>query len=103
MITDEISDTAQSHYNLLFRAISDGAIVADRAGLLVRINPAAAGMLRCIPDDVLGQPCAEIFEDHPILVDLLSGRGDSTQQLQLPGKRAAIGIRESQADNSYLV
>src|SRR4051794_3485875 len=103
MITDEVIHTAQNQYNLLFRAISDGAIVADRAGLLVRINPAAAGMLRCIPDDMLGRLCADVFKDQPILIDLLGGHGDSTRELQLPGKRTVIGIRECQTDGSYLV
>ncbi len=90
-------------YHLLFQNISDGAIVADPNGFLLRINPSAAGMLRVVPDECLGKQCTLVFEDHPILIDLLGSCEHSTQKMPLPGQRTAVGISHLQGDGSRLV
>ena len=101
MVTETISSPSQ--YNLLFRSTSDGVIALDHTGLLLRINPAAAGMLRCVPEEAIGKTPKAVFHDQPALLDLLEGRGDSVRKIILPGKRIAHGISGVDGDSGRLV
>src|SRR5579885_945736 len=101
MVTETLS--WQSQYNLLFRTTSDGVIIVDHTGLLQRINPAAAGMLRCIPEECVDKPAKVVFKEQPALVDLLEGRGETLRKIVLPGKRIAHGISETHSDGGRLV
>ena len=76
MLTQEMLDAWQDQYNVLFRNTSDGVITLDPTGLLTRINPAAAAMLRTAPDECVGKRPADIFRDMPVLVDQLVGQGE---------------------------
>ncbi len=101
MVTETLS--WQSQYNLLFRTTSDGVIALDHTGLLLRINPAAAGMLRCVPEECIGKTPKSVFHDQPALLDLLEGRGENVRKVILPGKRVAHGISEIQPDDTRMV
>jgi signal transduction histidine kinase len=78
--------------DLLFRYTSDGVLILDADDVLVRMNPAAAAMLHCAPEDCLGKHASSLFKDQPALLALLTESGQTTRRIPLPDKRIAIGI-----------
>jgi len=103
MLTQEMLDAWLDQYNVLFRNTSDGVITLDPTGLLTRMNPAAAAMLRIAPDECVGKKPAEIFRDMPVLVDLLLGQGQAVRKVVLQSKRVALVIAEPSKDSGRLV
>lgn len=95
-------DTA-SQYEALFRATSDGVIVADPAGLVVSINPAGLAMLGQAAEQVIGQPADRVFSKHPALVNLFKRTGEQTLDVRLPRRRMAVGVANTLADGGRMV
>jgi signal transduction histidine kinase len=83
---------AEFQLNFLFQTAAEGILLTDHDGLLQRINPAAAAMLRLSPDEALGQPTTVLFKQRPDLVRLLTQRGEQQADLLLPHKRLATGV-----------
>jgi two-component system phosphate regulon sensor histidine kinase PhoR len=90
-------------YDLLFRNTSDGALILDQHRILLRINPAAAAMLRCVPGDCLGKQVEVVFKGQPALLTLLVGKGEITGRVPLPDRRVATGIADDQQGGGRLV
>ncbi|MEP7288087.1 MAG: PAS domain-containing sensor histidine kinase [Chloroflexota bacterium] len=103
MVTHNTLDAWRSQFNLLFNTISDGVIILDHTGVLLRINPAAAGMLRCTPEEIYAKPPDSVFGDLPDLLDLLLGNDPLTRHVVLPANRIALGIAETQPEGGRLV
>lgn len=95
MTTQDALTVWENQFNTLFRNSSDGVIVVDRTGLVQRINPAAAAMLRCVPEDCIGKWPGAVFRKFPTLVDLLRGSDSMLRRVPLQGKRIAVGIGEN--------
>src|SRR4051794_5777879 len=91
----------KSYYDLLFQNVSDGALILSDDGLLIRMNPAAAIMLRCVPEDCLFKTPAQAFGDQPALIALCEGAAG--KRVSLPDKRIARGISESMPEGGRLV
>lgn len=83
---------AEFQLNFLFQTAAEGILLTDQDGVLQRINPAAAAMLRLSPDEALGQPTALLFKQRPDLVRLLNKPGEQQADLLMPHKRLATGV-----------
>jgi signal transduction histidine kinase len=92
----------QNYCDALFRYTSDGILILDGRGVLVQINPAAASMLRCVPDNCLGKSPGAAFKEHPALITFLAGSSETVRRIPLPDKRIAQGIGVAQADGGRL-
>src|SRR4051794_39777183 len=103
MLNHDALGAWESQFNSLFRNSSDGVILTDRTGLLLRINPAAASMLRSPAEECLGKRPSAAFRDMPPLIALLTGDGDTVRRIILPAKRTALGISLVQDDGSRMV
>ncbi len=97
------SDALQARYDYLFRAISNGLIMLDRHGVVQRVNPAAAAMLRIPPEECLGRPAAEAFQANPALTRLLSRHDDITYDVRLAEHRLAVAFGTTLEDGGRLV
>jgi PAS domain S-box-containing protein len=84
--------TVRARYDFLFRTTSDGLIVLDAEGRVIRMNPAAAAMLRISPEQCLGKTSADAFSGNRKLISLLTLRDDITYDIALPEKRLAVGF-----------
>src|SRR5215831_6269672 len=102
MLTQDVNSSLPNQESILFRNTSDGVIALDRAGLLAKINPAAAAMLRCVPEQCIGKKPGAVFRDTPSLVDLLINDQRSVRKIALPSKRVALGIAEPERDGGRL-
>jgi signal transduction histidine kinase len=91
----------KSYYDLLFQNVSDGALILSDDGLIIRMNPAAAMMLRCVPEACLYKTPAQAFTDQPALIALCEGAAG--KRVPLPDKRIARGIGESMPEGGRLV
>jgi signal transduction histidine kinase len=103
MINHNALTAWESQFNALFRNNSDGVIIADRTGTLLRINPAAASMLRTVPEEAVGKPSSAIFRKLPPLVSLLTGQGDEVRRIPLPAERIAFGFGVILDDGNRIV
>jgi two-component system, OmpR family, phosphate regulon sensor histidine kinase PhoR len=99
-------EPVQSAYDLLFQNTSDGVLILDGSGILIRINPAAASMLRCVPHECLGKRPSAVYHDQPALLGLLTGAaagsGELIRRIALPDKRIAQGIAVQQSDGGRM-
>lgn len=59
------SEQAKKRIDGILRSVPDGLLVADRAGVLLLINPTAAVLLGLNPESAIGRPLAELL--HPPL------------------------------------
>src|SRR5690242_3395675 len=100
-------DSVQNDYDLLFQTTSDGVLILDGSSVLIRINPAAASMLRCVPHDCIGKRPSAVFPDQPALLALLAGAraadGEVVRRISLPDKRIAQGIAVQQSDGGRMI
>src|SRR5258708_17586177 len=94
MVTQDAHNSSLDSYNILFRTTSDGVIVVDGNGIVSRINPAGAGMLRCTPEQVLGLQANRAFHDYTGLVDLIFGPVPRVHRIIIPGRRISLGMAE---------
>ena len=46
-------------YDYVFRSTSDGIVIADKDGLIHKLNPAGAGMLAVTLEEVMGKKDSE--------------------------------------------
>lgn len=95
-------------YDFLFRATSDGVLIAapDRmtnALRLAQINPAAAALLSAKPEDLIGRTPAEAFALNPALVNLFTREGEQSLDVRLPRRRLAVGLARTLAGGERLV
>jgi signal transduction histidine kinase len=100
-----LNETAVQTFELdfLFRATSDGLLIATPALEIERINPAAAAMLGVTPEQVVGQSPDVCFRQNAALVNLFSRAGDQTLEVRLPKRRLALGIATTLPDERRLV
>src|SRR5260221_11517861 len=100
-------DSIQNDYDLLVQTTSDGALILDGSGLLIRINHAAGSMLRCVAHDCIGKRPSAAFPDQPALLALLAsvaaGDGEVVRRISLPDKRIAQGIAIQQSDGGRMI
>ncbi len=89
-------------YDFLFRSTSDGVLIAED-GLLSQINPAAAGLLGIVSDDVIGKRPQEVFSTNPALLNLFNRPGDQTLDVRLVRRRLAVGIAATLANGERMV
>lgn len=89
--------------NFLFQTAAEGILLTDSAGLLVRLNPAAASMLRLAPGTSPGRPVSVLFKQHPALVRLFTQTGEHQGQIPLPHKRTAFGVGMDRPDGGRVV
>jgi signal transduction histidine kinase len=95
--------TLEPRFDYLFRTTSDGLIALDAEGCITRMNPAAASMLRVIPEDCLGKKSADSFKSNRVLMNLLTLHDDITYDVRLPEKRLAVGFGTTFEDGGRLV
>jgi two-component system phosphate regulon sensor histidine kinase PhoR len=100
-----LDETAVQTFELdfLFRATSDGLLIATSALEIERINPAAAAMLGVTPEQVVGQSPDVCFRQNAALVNLFSRAGDQTLDVRLPKRRLALGIATTLPNGRRLV
>lgn len=102
-MTDQmLSDDAQT-YDFVFRSASDGIIIADSELIIEKINPAAAGMLGVVYDDVVDKSVRKVFVQNPALINLFIREGDQTLDVRLPRRRLAVGIASTLETGQRLV
>jgi signal transduction histidine kinase/CheY-like chemotaxis protein len=63
--------------------LRDGALVLDPWRRVVAINHVAQVILGIVADDVIGQPIARVFAQHPALLDLCSGSGEARAEISM--------------------
>ncbi|MCU0479630.1 MAG: ATP-binding protein [Anaerolineae bacterium] len=100
-MTDTIAPHS-SQNEFIFLSTSDGIITASE-GIVEKINPAGAGMLGIMPEDVIGKPVKKAFEANPALVSLFTRTGEHSLDIRLPRRRLAVGIANTLADESRIV
>lgn len=95
-VTSPSTNMHPPHSNQLsehvFQTTSDGIIVADTEGRIIRINPAAAAMLGTTIDEVRQQTVATSFRKNRGLQSLFHNNHDFTTNIRLPKQRFALGI-----------
>lgn len=102
-MTDQtLSENAQT-YDFVFRSTADGIIVADSDLIVEQINPAAAGMLCVVHEDVFGRSIRKAFMQNPALINLFIREGDQTLDVRLPRRRLAVGIATTLETGQRLV
>ncbi len=94
--------TTQVHEHI-FRTTSDGIILVDEAGIVQRINPAAAAMLAVTVDEVRHKPAKDVFYSDPGIKSLFTRDSEYTAQVRLPRRRFGLGICLITDDNRRLV
>lgn len=92
-----------TNHDFVFRTTSDGILIANKQGIIERINPAAAAMLGITIDGVVGQQASTIFQQNPSLQNLFTRDGEQTLNVRLPKRRLAIGMANSDATGSRLI
>lgn len=90
-------------YDFIFRASSDGIIVANAEGLIEQMNPAAAGLLGVTVENVIGKLPRRVFRQNPALVNLFTREGDQVLDVRLPRRRLANGIASTLESGQRLV
>ena len=95
--------TTQAQFDYLFRTTADGLIMLDASGCVNRMNPAAAAMLRVIPEECIDKQPAEAFPNNRDLVNLLTLHDDITYNVPLPKKRLAVGFGTTFEDEGRMV
>lgn len=93
----------QERYDYLFRTVSDGIIMLDAEGRVLRMNPAAAAMLRLTPEECLGKLPGEAFPENRVLINLLTLLDNMTYDVRLPEKRLAVGFGTTLGDGGRIV
>lgn len=89
--------------DFLFRTASDGILVADRDGIVQRVNPAAAAMLSVTLEEVVGKSASSVFQQNPNLLNLFTRSGEQTLNVRLPKRRLAIGIASTDESGSRII
>ena len=79
-------------YEYLFRNTADGIIMANEAGKITNINPAAASMLGITVEEVKDKSSKVAFAKNATLTNLFSRSGDQVLDVRLPRRRLAVGI-----------
>jgi two-component system, OmpR family, sensor histidine kinase ResE len=97
-------DQATAQVNeYIFRTTSDGIIITDEAGVVQRINPAAAAMLAVTVDEVRDKLASECLYSDPGIKLLFTRDAEYTAQVRLPHRRFGLGICMITADKHRLV
>lgn len=91
-ITGLIFAWGVSHYRLfgvipvarskLLDEMNLGTLVMDKEGLLLSVNPAGCSVLGCGQADI-GEPIDELLVDHPKLLDYLSRREETQEEIAI--------------------
>ena len=91
MVKPVLSQPEQA-YEYLFRNTADGIIMANEAGKITNINPAAASMLGITVEEVTNKSSKVAFAKNATLTNLFSRSGDQVLDVRLPRRRLAVGI-----------
>src|SRR5437763_1282985 len=91
----------QGYFDPLFRTISDGALIVSSQGRLIRINPAAAMMLRLDSEASLNKTPTEALREFPALLALIQNGAE--RLITLPDQRMARGLCEVLPDGAILI
>lgn len=92
-----------TNHDFIFRTTSDGILIANKQGVIERINPAAAAMLGITIEGVVGQQAATIFQQNPGLQNLFTRDGEQTLNIRLPKRRLAIGVANTDTSGSRII
>lgn len=95
--------TDRARYDFLFRTTADGLIELNADGLIHRMNPAAAAMLRVTPETYLEKPPADAFTGNRKLISLLTLPDDVTYDIRLPENRLAVGFGQTFEDGGRMI
>ncbi len=69
---EERTQEVESYNENILRSVSSGVITFNRDGVVTTFNDAAAGILRCRREDVIGRTCAEAFGAQSVVARLLA-------------------------------
>lgn len=75
----------------IFQQSTNGILVVDQNGYLLRLNPAAAALLGHIEKDAIGQPVVQLFKHIRPLVSLMMNVGPQETEMRLPNSRVVSG------------
>jgi PAS domain S-box-containing protein len=62
--TDKAFRDTDCEFSSIFRSVLDGILIADDAGNCLDANPAAHAILRCSPNELIGQNMGHFFADN---------------------------------------
>jgi two-component system sensor histidine kinase ResE len=89
--------------DFVFSRSSNGLLIADAAGQIEQVNPAAAAMLDTAADQLVGGTAQDCFAKNPALLSLFSQPGDLTVDVPLPRRRLASGTATTLADGRRII
>ncbi len=89
--------------DFIFRTTSDGILVADKSGIIQRVNPAAAAMLGVTLEATVGKSASNAFQQNPSLLNLFIRTGEQTLNVRLPKRRLAIGVASTDESGSRVI
>jgi len=79
----QLLDVAPVARSTIIEALTDAVIVVDGSQRIAELNPTASKLLAVEIADALGQPAAQIFAEHPILLRQCAGRSESQEEVTL--------------------
>ncbi len=89
--------------DFVFRTSSDGILIADKSGIIQRVNPAAAAMLGVTLEETVGKSASNAFQQNPNLLNLFTRGGEQTLNVRLPKRRLAIGVANTDDTGSRII
>ena len=102
--------TEKERLGQVLTAMSEGVIVVDEVGRLLRANPAAELILRTSLEDRVGQPLvvlARAFPDRALAAKTRQAGGPITEIVELPGNRhiavEAVGLRAGDGQQGHVL
>jgi len=87
----------------VFLHSSNGILIANDAGEIEQVNPAAAALLDVAVDLLIGSTVQKSFANNSALLGLFTRPGEQVIDVRLPRRRLAAGIANTLADGKRIV
>ncbi|MFN8565703.1 MAG: PAS domain-containing sensor histidine kinase [Anaerolineae bacterium] len=87
----------------LYSQSSDGILIANAAGQIEQVNPAAAAMLDTSAENLIGGAAQDCFGKNPALASLFAQPDEITIDVPLPRRRTASGTAATLDDGRRIV
>ncbi|MFN8564352.1 MAG: histidine kinase dimerization/phospho-acceptor domain-containing protein [Anaerolineae bacterium] len=87
----------------IYSQSSDGILIADAAGQIEQVNPAAAAMLDTSAENLIGGAARDCFGKNPALASLFAQPDEITIDVPLPRRRTASGTAATLDDGRRIV